>query len=320
MRRRRAPASRGPQLAAIARDPAAARHRARSALRTHAARSARGRPAAVDAVKQASADADPLVRRAALAALESLPPDLRIALAVPLASDPVRLVRIEAARVLAPVRPECAQPGRRARPTTRGRRRIRGRAAHERRPAGVAHESGHLLRRPAARQRRPRRSCAPALALDPIVRARLREPRRPLSCRAPRARRPPRARGRPAAVPGDASLHYALRARAGARAADGRGVDTPRAGGRPRSRQRALRLHLCGRSPLAGRPREAIALSRRRATPSERSGRALCPGSFNRDQGAVARRYAMPSGWPSDTPTTAEAQRLLAQFRARSSR
>jgi Flp pilus assembly protein TadD len=63
-------------------------------------------PAGVEAMKRAVGDPDPLVRRAAASALELLPPDARIALAVPLLSDPVRIVRMEAARVLAPVRPE----------------------------------------------------------------------------------------------------------------------------------------------------------------------------------------------------------------------
>jgi tetratricopeptide (TPR) repeat protein len=54
------------------------------------------------------------VRRAALAALELLPPASRIAAAVPLLSDPVRVVRIEAARVLAPVRPEALSQDARA--------------------------------------------------------------------------------------------------------------------------------------------------------------------------------------------------------------
>jgi tetratricopeptide (TPR) repeat protein len=63
-------------------------------------------PAGVEAMKRAVGDPDPLVRRAAASALELLPPDARIAPAVPLLSDPVRIVRMEAARVLAQVRPE----------------------------------------------------------------------------------------------------------------------------------------------------------------------------------------------------------------------
>jgi Flp pilus assembly protein TadD len=63
-------------------------------------------PAGVEAMKRAVGDPDPLVRRAAASALELLPPEARIAPVVPLLSDPVRIVRMEAARVLAPVRPE----------------------------------------------------------------------------------------------------------------------------------------------------------------------------------------------------------------------
>ena len=63
-------------------------------------------PAEVDVVKRAVGDADPLVRRAAAAALELLPPEARLAPAVPLLSDPMLIVRMEAARVLALVRPD----------------------------------------------------------------------------------------------------------------------------------------------------------------------------------------------------------------------
>ncbi len=48
-------------------------------------------------------DEDPLLRFAALAALEAMPPQLRDQHAAPLLRDPVRLVRAEAARVLAAV-------------------------------------------------------------------------------------------------------------------------------------------------------------------------------------------------------------------------
>ena len=49
------------------------------------------------------ADPDPIVRATAAAGLDLLPAVRRIALAVPLLRDPVRAVRIQAARVLAPV-------------------------------------------------------------------------------------------------------------------------------------------------------------------------------------------------------------------------
>jgi len=93
------------QLTALARDTSVPGIVRASALARMTADLGRA-PAGADAVTRAVGDADPLVRRAALAALELLPPDARIAAAVPRLSDPVRVVRIEAARVLAPVRPE----------------------------------------------------------------------------------------------------------------------------------------------------------------------------------------------------------------------
>jgi len=93
------------QLIALIRDtsvPAVVRASALARMSADLGRSG----AAADAARQAAGDADPLARRAAVAALEYLPPDARLASAVPLLTDPVRIVRIEAARVLAPVRPE----------------------------------------------------------------------------------------------------------------------------------------------------------------------------------------------------------------------
>ncbi len=60
-------------------------------------------PGAVQAVRRALGDEDPLVRMGALNALEGLEPLERLSLASPLLDDPVRSVRIEAGRVLAPV-------------------------------------------------------------------------------------------------------------------------------------------------------------------------------------------------------------------------
>jgi tetratricopeptide (TPR) repeat protein len=51
-------------------------------------------------------DPDPMVRRAALEGVEVLPPKERIPLGGPLLSDPVRAVRIEAVRLLAPAEGE----------------------------------------------------------------------------------------------------------------------------------------------------------------------------------------------------------------------
>lgn len=60
-------------------------------------------PQSLPAFALAARDADPLVRTAAVAALDQFPPDMRLALAAGLLTDPVRSVRHEAARVLAAV-------------------------------------------------------------------------------------------------------------------------------------------------------------------------------------------------------------------------
>jgi Tfp pilus assembly protein PilF len=59
-------------------------------------------PAAMTASSSALSDADPSVRLAAVRASEGLPPRERLALAGPALVDPVRAVRLEAARLLAP--------------------------------------------------------------------------------------------------------------------------------------------------------------------------------------------------------------------------
>jgi Flp pilus assembly protein TadD len=103
----------GEQLTALIRDtsiPAIVRASALARLPTDLGRSG----VVADAVSQAARDTDPLVRRAALAALEHVSPDARLAPAVPLLTDPVRIVRIEAARVLAAVRSEALSQGARA--------------------------------------------------------------------------------------------------------------------------------------------------------------------------------------------------------------
>ena len=61
-------------------------------------------PRALEAVAAAATDADPLVRAAAAEGLARLEPRRRTAVLAPLLDDPIRAVRIEAARALAPVR------------------------------------------------------------------------------------------------------------------------------------------------------------------------------------------------------------------------
>jgi predicted CXXCH cytochrome family protein len=59
--------------------------------------------AGVPAMVRATTDDDPVVRVAAVAGLDRLPPEERVRTVAPLLRDPIRAVRIEAARVLAPV-------------------------------------------------------------------------------------------------------------------------------------------------------------------------------------------------------------------------
>ncbi len=73
--------------------------------------------ATLNAVRKALTDTDPLVRRAAASAYSSAPPAARLDLAAVL-DDPVRDVRLEAARLLAPVPAESFSPEARAKRDT----------------------------------------------------------------------------------------------------------------------------------------------------------------------------------------------------------
>jgi len=68
-------------------------------------------PSSVPAVQTALGDSDPLVRREAVRALEPLSPQERVRLAAPLLTDPIRSVRIEAARLLAGTSPDLLRVG-----------------------------------------------------------------------------------------------------------------------------------------------------------------------------------------------------------------
>jgi hypothetical protein len=88
----------GAALAAVAVDsdvPAIARATALSLLRRNPG------PESLSAIQAGLRDADPLVRLGAALAVEALDPGARLRLASPLLADPVRGVRIEAARILA---------------------------------------------------------------------------------------------------------------------------------------------------------------------------------------------------------------------------
>lgn len=101
------------QLAEIAREPARPAILRATAL-ARLDRHLQGSRAAVEAVAAGLRDPDELVRWAALAALDGLPPADRLVHAVRLLEDPVRVVRIEAAQILAPVPPEALDRAARA--------------------------------------------------------------------------------------------------------------------------------------------------------------------------------------------------------------
>ena len=306
------------QLGAISRDPlepAIVRASALARLPRDFARST----GSLDAVKQALSDRDPLVRRAAVGALESLPLDQRSALAVGLLSDPARLVRIEAARVLAPVRPETLDQATRAAYERAAEEFVAVQRTNDDRPEARTNLGTYFATR--GRVTAAETELRAALRLDPtfvpayvnladIYRAEQREPdvRRVL------------AEGL-TAVPDDASLHYALglalvRAQRTAEALP----HIERAAARAPDNARFVYTYAVSLYS-AGKPREAIAVLEKalRRRPNDRDV-LLALVSFNRDQGALgqARHYAeqMAAQYPDDP----EAQRLVAQLRARSGR
>jgi len=67
-------------------------------------------PNMLSTLRQGLADPDPLVRVASLQSLELMPPEQRAPLAVPLLNDPLRAVRIESARLLAPTPADALTP------------------------------------------------------------------------------------------------------------------------------------------------------------------------------------------------------------------
>lgn len=90
----------GDRLAALIRDtdtPAIARATAFSEIAAYLS------PETIDVLSLGLADKDPIVRTAAVEVLAVLPAELRVRLAFPMLDDPVRAVRVEAARVLAPI-------------------------------------------------------------------------------------------------------------------------------------------------------------------------------------------------------------------------
>lgn len=99
------------QLAEVVSDPSvSALARATAASLLDAGRE----PSAAAALYSATRDVEALVRIGSLRALERIAPGRRVALAAPLLSDPVKAVRTEAARLLAPAPPNAWPPGSRA--------------------------------------------------------------------------------------------------------------------------------------------------------------------------------------------------------------
>src|SRR5262245_3614073 len=306
------------ELAVISRDPREPAIVRASALARFSRDLART-PAGSDAVKQALSDADPLVRRAGLTALESLPPDQRSAFGAALLSDPSRHVRIEAARVMAVVRPETLAPSARAAYDRAAAEFVAAQRVNNDRPEARTNLGTYFATQ--GRVTAAETELRAALALDPtfvpayvnladLYRAEQREPdvRRVL------------AEGL-TAVPDDASLHYALglalvRAQ---RTAEGL-THIERAAARAPDNARfvytyAVSLH------STGKPREAIAVLENalRRRPNDRDV-LMALVAFNREQRALepALRYAerLAAQYPDDP----EAQRLVAELRARSPR
>jgi tetratricopeptide (TPR) repeat protein len=89
-------------LLAVASDPSEPGITRASAL---ALSSAYPSQATLDVLEASATDPDPMVRLGALSAVEGLPPENRLTVAFPRLRDSIRAVRVEAARVLAPVQP-----------------------------------------------------------------------------------------------------------------------------------------------------------------------------------------------------------------------
>ncbi len=225
-------------------------------------------------------------------ALESLAPDRRAALAAGRLSDPARLVRIEAARVLAPVRPESLDQATRAAYERAAAEFVAAQRSNDDRPESRTNLGTYFAAR--GRVTAAEAELRAALALDPtfvpayvnladLYRAEQREPdvRRVL------------AEGL-TAVPDDASLHYALglalvRAQ---RTAEGL-THIERAAARAPDNVRfvytyAVSLHSTGRA------REAIAVLEKalRRRPNDRDV-LVALTTFNRDQGALGPGAAL---------------------------
>jgi predicted CXXCH cytochrome family protein len=122
-------------------------------------------PAAVRALVAAVNDSDPWVRHVAARGLERLPPEPRLTLGGPLLMDPIRAVRIEAARVLAGIPPDSLEPDER-RALDAGLREFRhAQLAQADMPS--AHLNLGVVHAAQGRRARAERAYRTALGLDP---------------------------------------------------------------------------------------------------------------------------------------------------------
>jgi tetratricopeptide (TPR) repeat protein len=164
--------------------------------------------AGLPAMVAATTDADPVVRVAAVAGLDGLAADERIRAVAPRLGDPIRAVRIEAARVLAPVAPQrLGATQQRALASALGELRA-SQAAMADMPG--THVEAGLLHEALGQRDLAERAYGRALRMDPYsVRA-----RRHLAGLHHAARQPARAeavlREGLRRVPGSGDLHYAL--------------------------------------------------------------------------------------------------------------
>ena len=265
--------------------------------RATAATLLRGGPAENGALEKALADPDPLVRYGAVLALRGLEPAARVTLAAPVLRDPIRAVRIEAARALAAAPPDALSPSDRSE-LERG---IAEYIASQRagcRPGRGAREPGSSLCR--ARRRGRGRGRVPACDRDHArPGGRLCEPRRPLP--GPGTREGIRSDAAPGArgFPGRCRPPPHARALSRPPEAPGRGARRAAPGRRPRARPGALRVRVCGRARRRGPDR-----------PGDRGARGGLRKARRRPRDRPSARVVLGEGRPRRRSAGVRAQAL----------
>ena len=276
-------------------------------------------PAGLEALKLALGNGDPLVRRAAVTALEALPPAERPPLALTALSDPSRLVRIEAARVLAPIRPETLAQASRDAYERAAAEFVAVQRTNDDRPEARTNLGTYFATR--GRVTAAETELRAALALDTtfvpayvnladLYRAEQREPdvRRVL------------AEGL-TAVPDDASLHYALGLALVRAQRTNEGVPHfARAAARAPDNARFVYTYAVSLHSI-GKPREAIAVLEKALQRHPNDHDVLMAlAAFHRDQGAFDQALRYAERLTQQYPDDAEARQLLAELRTRSAR